>query len=280
MNFKNKFTVAFDFSEKCVQTVTDLIIIAEQCNAELELIYVIEENSVDGILNDPSYIKDIENKIYLRFNELLINTWGNNHSKIKLIPLKGKVAAELIEHTKSNESNLLIYCCSSQQNSTERYIGSNSQRVIANCLIPVLTIDAKLKNTFFNHILIPLDSQQFFIESNSLLAFLNGQHVKQVSLIYVLYETDDFRINKHILKIDEIKSSLSAAGIKVFAEVIKSNYDLQDASKVINRYIERGEMTSVMILNKKSLPKTEFHVQPRIMDILLESSVPVITLNY
>ena len=93
MNFKNKFTVAFDFSEKCVQTVTDLITIAEQCNAELELIYVIEENSVDGILNDPSYIKDIENKIYLRFNELLINTWGNNHSKIKLIPLKGKVAA-------------------------------------------------------------------------------------------------------------------------------------------------------------------------------------------
>ena len=143
-----KIMVAFDASEYSVQALKFAAGLAEQFNAELTVVNVINQKEIDVIqkvahkyftIYVDEYVEQKKHERSIQIREL-IKKAGCSHLEIKLIFRAGVPFRELLRVINALKMDLLVLGCKGRSNFEDILVGSTAQKIFHRSPIPFIVM--------------------------------------------------------------------------------------------------------------------------------------------
>ena len=210
--------------------------IAPKLNAMISCIYVMEEQGLlaNRIAGEQSKLKlrrDAENALSERVNSILK---GQDNIPFEIILTSGNAYLKVLEKSIDLNAQLIIMGRSSASSAKATGIGSNAMRIIANSIVPVITLTNQ-KIDKRKHLIVPLDLSRPFNDPLNWAIETALMLGASVSIISIIEKQQSGLRPVYLKKLEEAKS--------IFSERIMecSSYLLENRSTIS----ESVEMASV-----------------------------------
>lgn len=268
--------VAVDFSKSSLKAVESAIIISNKTGAKVTLVWVEKQDSSDTEYSKIS-IEDREDAKN-RLNEIVEsykNTIKKSLLSIKL--RKGKIYQEIVAQSKLSNADLIILGSQGTSGFEDIMVGSNTFRIVSHSKCPALIMPSGYSSKVgFDNIVIPLDSTsdtcrkvQFTIEF--------AKHFDSTIHILGLNNTSLKSLQRRIeMHVNDAKKIIEENGLKYFVEFITTD----NITKTILNYSDSVQAGLISIMTEQSVASGNFHLGPNAQQIVNQSALPVLSIQY
>jgi nucleotide-binding universal stress UspA family protein len=268
-----------DFSEQSLQAIKYAQVISSNINTLIHFIYVIEgtdQNHKNSADHQDEFIKK---NIKLKFENILgtINN-GSEITDYKLFIERGKVYDRILETAAMVNAKLLIMGCNSAGDYKNRFLGSNSLRIMRSCPVPVLSSNQHSQLLKFKNIILPIDlSKESKDKLHKAIAIAKLDPNIILNIISIVFDADEFLINRLGQQLVKVKSIIEKSKVKYTAEIIKSSLGYESLGEIIADYSKKIEGDVIMLMTQQEISHTPYFVSSLAQEVINISEVPVIT---
>ncbi|MES2591800.1 MAG: universal stress protein [Bacteroidota bacterium] len=276
----NKILVPIDFSEQSVIALDQSYNLAKEYNAEITLLYVIEDSGMLAKLFSVEQHEDFRKDIQYQLDKLADDV--NKKSKITVNTLiaKGVIYEKIAEIAELISATMIIMGTNGGEGLKKRFIGSNALRVARESKIPVITIKGKHHRNGCKNIVLPLDlskeTREKVTKAIELSKIFHGAAIRVVS---VLFTTDEFLVNRLTRQLGQVKTFLEKEGVECTAEIIKGIKGKDTLAQNIIEYAKQVEGDLLMIMTQQEIDFTEFFIGSAAQEIINHSPIPVYSIR-
>src|ERR1035437_3060080 len=154
---KNEILVPIDFTEQSLIALGQSYNLAKEYNAELVLLYVIDDGNVIPSFMTGKQQTDMKKNIQKKLDALAGDIEKKTGVKVDTMIAKGKPYEKIIEVANMLGAIMIIMGHNSRKKISVRFIGSNALRVVREAECPVITIKGKHHRPGCKNIVLPLD---------------------------------------------------------------------------------------------------------------------------
>ncbi|MCC6250864.1 MAG: universal stress protein [Bacteroidia bacterium] len=273
-----RILVSLDLTEQSIHAVNYACVLSNQLGASVYFLYVVE-NEKAPLEQENSKSTEYINKVLSKLKPFLEHCNNAKHFKPSNIFVEyGKVYEQITLKINEVKANLLIMGCNSTDNSKNRFLGSNTLRIMRSSEVPVITCNAYSRLQQFNRIVLPVDLTK---NSNSKLqkaiSFIKLNPDIILSIISVVFDADEFLINRLGQQMVSIKNILEKNNIKFTAEIIKASLGYESLGEILTDYARKVEGDTIMLISQQEISNTPYFVSSLAQEIINISEVPVMT---
>ncbi|HTB07796.1 MAG TPA: universal stress protein [Bacteroidia bacterium] len=275
----NQILIPMDFSDQALIALDQSYNLASFYNAEITLLYVIEESGALSkifakSIDEAAIKKEIENKLH----ELAVDTEKKKKTKVNTIVAKGAVYEKILEVAEMLNAKMIIMGSQGTVGIRKRFIGSNALRVVREASCPVITIKGKHHREGCKNIVLPIDLSKETREKVSKAIELGKLYGSTIRVVSVLFTLDEFVVNRITRQMDQVKSFIQKADVKCTAEMIKAIKGEESLSQAIVDYSNKVDADLIMIMTQQESETTPLFVGSTAQGIINNSDVPVMSL--
>jgi nucleotide-binding universal stress UspA family protein len=276
----NTILVPIDFNDFSLFAIEQAVVFTKQQDAQLTLLYVIEESSLlTKLLNNEqkdSFKQQIQRDLDKLSGELL----ARHKLKVKTLIKSGKVYDQIIKTAELINATMIVMGNSGESGSKKKFIGSNSIRVIREAKIPVITIGSKQIRKSIKEIVLPLDLSKETREKVSkaieLSKLFKGVVIRVVSIVFT---NDEFVVNRLTRQLSQVKAYIERAEVECSAEIIKGTKGEESLAASIIEYAVKIEGDFIMIMTQQEVESTKYFIGSSAQEVINNSKIPVLSIR-
>jgi nucleotide-binding universal stress UspA family protein len=268
--------VPTDFSPSSLLGVEYASRLAEAMKGTVLLSHVVEAAPFWKFGVASEALEEIKKKAAENLEEAAQRIRKEKNLDVKTALGQGKVYSEINRLAKENHAAFIVMGTNGEDTVAQRFVGSNTWRVIKEVKIPVISVRDQLPETTCKRIALPLDFTKetrqkvsFAIE----LAEIFGSEIKVVS---VLELDDEFVRNSLQRQMDQVCEVLAARNIPHTAEFLEKEGSI--AYSVLEYCYTKGA-DMLVIMTQQELNFTEFFVGSSAQEIINNSRIPVMSIT-
>ena len=275
----NQILIPMDFSDQALIALDQSYNLAQFYNAELTLLYVIEEGGALARIfaksfDEAAMKKEVEEKLH----ELAKETEKKKKIKVNTMVAKGAVYEKVLEVADMISAKMILMGSQGTVGIRKRFIGSNALRVVREAACPVITIKGKHHREGCKNIVLPIDLSKETREKVSKAIELGKLYGSTIRVVSVLFTLDEFVVNRLTRQMDQVKSFIQKAGVKATAEMVKAIKGEESLSQAIIDYSNKVDADLIMIMTQQESETTPLFVGSTAQGIINNSDVPVMSL--
>ncbi len=277
-----KILVPVDFSDISLNALDYAATIARVSGAEIILLHVVESYSFNTKMKQSIALNDIlEKGINDKIEEIKQTSKHLAGVKMKSKVISGKIHDQIQKVATQTNADMIVmgtHGASGVTNLGKYILGSNAYRTITNSPCPVLTIREPKNNIHFKDIVLPLDNsketrQKVGMAIEWAKLFESTIHVVAVTAFFqeLLVEIKDMK-----KLVEEVNVMIEKAGVPYTSKLIRE----KAISDSVISYSKRANADLIFIVNKKGSALSDIVVGSTARNIVSESPVPVLTINF
>lgn len=277
-----KILVPVDFSDISLNALDYAATIARVSGAEIILLHVVESYSFNTKMKQAIALNDIlEKGINDKIEEIKQTSKHLAGVKVKSKVISGKIHDQIQKIAKQVNADMIVmgtHGASGVTNLGKYILGSNAYRTITNSPCPVLTIRESKNNIHFKDIVLPLDNsretrQKVGMAIEWAKLFESTIHVVAVTAFFqeLLVEIKDMK-----KLVEEVNTMIEKAGVPYTSKLIRE----KAISDSVISYAQRANADLIFIVNKKGSALSDIVVGSTARNIVSESPIPVLTINF
>ena len=275
----NQILIPMDFSDQALIALDQSYNLADFYNAQLTLLYVIEEGGALSRIFSKSFDeaamkKEIEEKLY----ELAKETEKNKKLKVNTMVARGAVYEKVLEVADMIGATMIIMGTHGTVGIRKRFIGSNALRVVREANCPVITIKGKHHREGCKNIVLPIDLSKETREKVSKAIELGKLYGATIRVVSVLFTLDEFVVNKLTRQMDQVKSFIQKSGVKCTAEMIKAIRGDENLAQAVIDYSNKVDADLIMIMTQQEGENTPLFVGSTAQGVINNSDIPVLSI--
>jgi hypothetical protein len=276
----NNILIPIDFSEQSLQAVRYGAAIKQSISFRLNFLYVIEGNELSHSPARTKQQKAAIDQINKKFEANIINLFNNlsnvNH---ELFIEQGKVYDRILEKAASLNAKMIIMGCNSAGDFKNRFLGSNTLRIMRSSPVPVLAANQYSHLVKFKNIILPVDlSKEAKDKLSRAVAIAKLDPEIIIHVISVVFDSDEFLINRLGQQLVEVKSVIEKSKVRYTAEIIKSSLGYESLGEIISDYSRKIEGDVIMLMTQQEITNTPYFVSSLAQEIINISELPVMTI--
>jgi nucleotide-binding universal stress UspA family protein len=271
--------IPIDFSEQSLQAIKYAQVISSNIDTLIHFIYVVEGTDQNHTNSADQQDEFIKKNIKLKFENILgtIDN-GPEITDYKLFIERGKVYDRILETAARVNAKLLIMGCNSAGDYKNRFLGSNSLRIMRSCPVPVLSSNQHSQLLKFKNIILPIDlSKESKDKLHKAIAIAKLDPNIILNIISIVFDADEFLINRLGQQLVKVKSIIEKSKVKYTAEIIKSSLGYESLGEIIADYSKKIEGDVIMLMTQQEISHTPYFVSSLAQEVINISEVPVIT---
>jgi nucleotide-binding universal stress UspA family protein len=271
--------IPIDFSEQSLQAIKYAQVISSNIDTLIHFIYVVEGTDQNHTNSADQQDEFIKKNIKLKFENILgtIDN-GPEITDYKLFIERGKVYDRILETAARVNAKLLIMGCNSAGDYKNRFLGSNSLRIMRSCPVPVLSSNQHSQLLRFKKIILPIDlSKESKDKLYKAIAIAKLDPNIILNIISIVFDADEFLINRLGQQLVQVKSIIEKSKVKYTAEIIKSSLGYESLGEIIADYSKKIEGDVIMLMTQQEISHTPYFVSSLAQEVINISEVPVIT---
>jgi nucleotide-binding universal stress UspA family protein len=148
MEHVKKILVAVDFSDYSLPALRYALSLAEEINAEVAVVNVINERDINAVRSAMQYVPNLSMDEYIQGQksersermDALIKETGCGHVKVESIFRMGVVEYELLEAVAETKADLVLMGTKGRGNLANAVFGSVAEKMFRRCPVSVLSV--------------------------------------------------------------------------------------------------------------------------------------------
>ncbi len=276
----NKILVPTDFSEQSNIALEQSYNLAREYNAEITLLYVIEDGGMLAKLFSSEQHEDHRKNVQYQLDLLASAVEKKSKITVNTLIAKGVIYEKIAEVAELINATMIIMGTNGGEGLKKRFIGSNALRVARESKIPVITIRGKHHRNGCKNIVLPLDltkqTREKVSKAIELSRLFDGAAVRVVS---VLFTTDEFLVNRLTRQLGQVKAFLEKEGVECTAEIIKSVKSNETLAQNILEYATQVDGDLIMIMTQQEVDFTKYFIGSAAQEIIHHSTIPVMSIT-
>lgn len=276
----NKILVPVDFSEQSLIALDQSYNLAKEYNAEITLLYVIEDNGLFAKLFSNEQHEILRKDVQDQLDTLAEQVSKKSKLTVNTLVGKGSIYEKIAEVAELINATMIIMGTNGSTGIKKRFIGSNALRVTRESRIPVITIKGKHHRNGCKNIVLPLDltkeTREKVTKAVELSKLFKGAAVRVVS---VLFTTDEFLVNRLTRQLGQVKTFLEKEGVECSAEIIKGSKGVETLSENVIEYAKQVDGDLIMIMTQQEVDFTELFIGSAAQEIINRSPIPVFSIR-
>ncbi len=279
---RNKILVPVDFGEKSDQIIEQSYSVARVFDAEILLLYVIEDQAViSKFISPDEYLHWLKGHAQKQFDHIedFVNRMNTKATtRISYIIKKGKVYDQIIETALDQDVILIVMGCDAGESKPiRRFVGTNTFNVVREAHCPVITLKGNEIFSAFRNILLPLD--------------FTGQTKKQVQkaiefgkffgatihLLSVVSAENKIKKLMKSVQMNQVRNAMASRGINCTTEIIQDKTSSIPESICKMASVKEADMIIIMTQQKKNFAR--FFVGSIAQEVIFRAGVPVLSIS-
>src|SRR6185312_11695994 len=275
----NQILIPMDFSDQALIALDQSYNLAQFYNAELTLLYVIEEGGALARIfaksfDEAAMKKEVEEKLH----ELAKETEKKKKIKVNTMVAKGAVYEKVLEVADMISAKMILMGSQGTVGIRKRFIGSNALRVVREAACPVITIKGKHHREGCKNIVLPIDLSKETREKVSKAIELGKLYGSTIRVVSVLFTLDEFVVNRLTRQMDQVKSFIQKAGVKATAEMVKAIKGEESLSQAVVDYSNKVDADLIMLMTQQEGDLSPMFVGSTAQGIINHSDIPVMSI--
>lgn len=275
----NKILVPTDFSEQSLIALEQSYNLARGLNAEITLLYVIEESGLLSSFFSGKQKDSINKSIQVGLDKLAADVEQKSKVKVNTLIAKGSIYTKINEVAELINATMIVMGTFGERKAKKRFIGSNALGVVRESKVPVITINGKHHRNGCKNIILPLDltkeTREKVNKAVALAKLFEGATIRVVS---VLFTTDEFVVNRLTRQLGQVKSFLEKEGVECTAEIIKGIKGEETLAQNILEYANNVDGDIILIMTQQEVDFTQYFIGSSAQEIINHSSIPVFSI--
>jgi len=278
----NKILIPVDFQKQSFIALEQSYNLARLLNAEIVLVYVLEQSGLFAGL----FSNEQNNEMLSKIDERLAELAGKS-SLASGIPIsyrleKGRIYSKVIDVAKEINAQYIILGThsSAEDDDQERRVGANTSRIIRSAECPVITINSRQLYKGCRNILLPLDLTKETRQKVSFgieMAKMYGSGIKAVSAIWSKSDADT--LGRIYQQGEQVIDFISAAGIDCSFEVVENaGGEKTLVPSILNYAKQQGDIDLIIILTQQEIGIVEYFVGSHAQEFIRLSDIPVMSI--
>lgn len=276
----NKILVPTDFSEQSTIALEQSYTLAREYNAEITLLYVIEDGGMLAKLFSSEQHEDMRKNVQYQLDLLAADVEKKCKITVNTLIAKGVIYEKIAEVAELISATMIIMGTNGGDGLKKRFIGSNALRVTRESKIPVITIKGKHHRNGCKNIVLPLDlTKQTREKVGKAIELSRLFHGAAVRVVSVLFTTDEFLVNRLTRQLGQVKTFLEKEGVECTAEIIKSIKSKETLAHNILEYANQVDGDLIMIMTQQEVEFTKYFIGSAAQEIIHHSTIPVMSIT-
>ncbi|MCS6980402.1 MAG: universal stress protein [Flavobacteriales bacterium] len=273
---KNTLVVPTDFSAPAALGVEYAARLAQAMSGTLVLTHVTESGNFwkFGVGNDALAEARQKAEEKLREEAHRISQAFGVHVQTELG--QGKVYAEVARVAREKNAAFIIMGTNGEDTLAQRFIGSNTYRVIREIEIPVISVQDKLPETTCRRLALPLDLTKETRQKVSFAIEMAQIFKSEIKVVSVVEMHDEFVLNSLRRQMDQVCEVLAENNIPHTAEFLEKDGTI--AHSVLEYCYTQG-VDMLIIMTQQELKITEFFVGSSAQEIINNARIPVMSIT-
>ncbi len=278
MSDQKNILVPIDFSDQSGSALLQACYIAKSQQASLTLLYVIEPNRfIDEVLQATQQ-EEIQSNI-----ERELVRWADQQKKtfnLKISTLvdKGTIYQKINETARASKASLIIMGSGGEKNSKNKFIGSNTLRVIRESPLPVISIKMKGEKEKLRNVVLPLDLSKETKEKVHIATELAKWTGATVHMVCVTFSQDEFVVNRLTRQMAQVKSQFEKQHIRYTAELIKGIKGEESLSQSILDYAEKVDGDLMVVMTQQEQNPVKYFIGSTAQEMINNAGMPVLSI--
>jgi nucleotide-binding universal stress UspA family protein len=250
---------------------------AERMKTEIVIVHVIEQLS---LIAENFMTKDLQENM-MKFAEQKIISFANKIIKkrsVKIIPVvkKGKVYSVIPQVAKEHKVDFIFMGRTEKHDLVRNITGTNTNHIIEESQVPVITVRGIGEKTGFDHILLPLDLTKSTKEKVSEVVRIASLLKSRVSVVAVLEKDWVSRELKFSSRLKEINDIIEGFGINCQYKLIeKSNNKVSD---ILISNARELDAELILMMTREETGLRDFFIGSTAMAVIRKSEIPVMSI--
>ncbi|MFH1004874.1 MAG: universal stress protein [Bacteroidota bacterium] len=278
----NKILVPIDFSEQSLIALGQSYNLAREYNAEILLLYVIEEKgSIASLLfYSQKQFDNIKKDIQKKLNKIAEDIEKENKISVDTMIAHGKPYEKIIEVASMIDALMIIMGHNSCTELKARFIGSNALRVIREVTHPVITIQGKHHYDGCKNIVLPLDLTKETRDKvhHALEIAKLGINKAAIRVVSILPSYDEFVVNRLTRQLEQVKAYIQKQDVECTAEIIKIMKGEETPAHCIIDYAHKVDGDLIIVMTQQEFDFTRYFIGSTAQEIINNSDIPVMSI--
>ncbi|MCB9334901.1 MAG: universal stress protein [Flavobacteriales bacterium] len=276
LNKSNKILVPVDFSEQSLIALSQSYNLAKKINAELVLLYVIEELNpmVKRLYKELNEIKGaVENNLKNLAEEKSKETGLVFSVEIE----EGKIYNKIVEVAEKINARFIVMGTKGNENS--KFIGSNANKVVKTAPCPVITIKGQQHKKGCDKIVLPLDLTKETSDKVNQAIEIAELFTAEIFIVSVLQTGKEEIVNKLKDQLLIVRQYIENRGVKCTAEIVKILKSEESLANALIKYAEKIEADLLMIMTQQEKDIKELFIGSKAKEVINNSEIPVLSIQ-
>lgn len=273
---RKTIVVPTDFSPSSLLGVEYAARLAQAMNGTVLLSHIVEAAPFWKFGVGSDTLEEVKKKALENLEEAAQRIRNEKKVDVKTALGQGKVYSEIHRLAEEHHAAFIVMGTNGEDTVAQRFVGSNTWRVVKEVKIPVISVRDQLPETTCKRIALPLDFTKetrqkvsFAIE----LAEIFGSEIKVVSVLEI---NDEFVINSLRRQMDQVCEVLKARNIPHTAEFLDKEGSIAYS---ILEYCYTNGADMLVIMTQQELNFKEFLVGSSAQEIINNSRIPVMSIT-
>ncbi len=275
---KNKIIIPIDFEEQSILNLKWAKYYSKYNEAQIILTHIVEENSfLKKIFQETNFDNKIKEKAKEQLHEIAEKNFDDKNKYIITVE-KGKPYVVIENLADKYEPEMIIL--GRNENSSKKYLGSNTLHIISETDFPVVSIYGNQKpEDCSNTILLPIDITKS-IEEQITVAYeyakLLKSKIKAVAVDQVESISHDAKM---LTKMNKIKEFFNEKNIEIDTEIIDDNKKEHSPAYFINKIADEIKPNLVIIMLRAETNYRNLFIGSVAKEIIETCNSPVLSVK-
>ena len=270
--------VPIDFSDQSLIALEQSYNLAREMDAEITLIYVIEDFGAVSKFFSKKQDEEVKKKIEDNLKKLAKEAENKSKRKVHIRIPRGSVYEQIVEIAELMDASLIIMGCNGTLGIKKKFIGSNALRIVREAKCPVITIKGKLHRNGCQNIVLPLDLTKETKEKVKKCIELAKLYHSDIRIVSVLFTLDEFVVNRLTRQLGQVKSFIEKSDVECTAEIVKGIKGEETLAQSIIDYANKVDGDLIMIMTQQEVDFTQFFIGSAAQEIINTSDIPIISI--
>lgn len=194
--------------------------------------------------------------------------------KVNTLVTRGKVYEQVTKTAAKIKAGFIVMGLN-DSGVMDKFIGSNTIRVIRTAPCAVITIRGTVHRQGCKNILLPLDFTKQTRQKVAKAIELAETYGSAIRIVSVQRSNDEFMVNKLNRQMEQVQQYIEEKGIKATAETL----DGDNIARAIINYGKKIKADLLVIMTQQEKDFTEFFIGSTAQQIINHSDIPVLSIR-
>lgn len=266
----------FDFSEQALIALDQCYDLARFYNAELTLLYVIDEEIAgDRKATDE---KSLEKEMHAKLDEVGSSINQKHNIKVNTVIAKGRVYEKILEVAEMIGAKFIVMGTKGAAGLKKTFIGFYAMKVVKESKCPVITIRGKEKHESYRNIVLPIDLSKESREKVNNAIELGKFYKATIHVISVVFSSDEDTMNRLTNYMELVKNYIKKAGLNCTGEIVKAVKGISTIAQAIMNYANEIDADLIIITTQQGFEIMPLFIGSTAQDIINHSDIPVMSI--